>query len=93
MTTTRLSHVRAAFAECEARATPHRLPDFDAIATRVEGDPEVRGTLVFLEMHNTGWSGVLERWLLTIEGAAGPIEFVADLLPDAFSTRRRDGSA
>jgi hypothetical protein len=89
MTTTRLSDVRLASRVCEAAATPHRVPDFDAIATRVEGDPEVRGTLVFLEMHNTGWSGVLERWLLTVEGAAGPIEFVADLLPGAFSTRRR----
>lgn len=63
-------------------ATPHRTPDFKKILRMVEGDPEVRGRLYFIEEHNTGYDGLLERWMFRVYDHGGAkIEFWADLLP------------
>jgi hypothetical protein len=72
---------------CEAWATPHRVPDFHAIWPLVDGDPEVRGQVAFIEEHNTGYDGLLYRWLFMIKGKDGETEqFQADLLPDMIRT-------
>lgn len=73
-----------AFAYCEARATPHRLPDFEYIRgiAKDGGNTEVLGTLVMVEEHNTGYPGDLERWLFKVETKDGEkVQFWADMIP------------
>ena len=68
-------------------ATPHREPDFRKIFKLVEGDPEVRGHMFFVEEHNTGYDGLLERWRFAVYDTGGArIEFWADLLPGLIKT-------
>lgn len=77
-----LSILKEIFTKTEEKATPHRTPDFKWIEEQVEGDPEIRGDMVFLEGYNTGYDGDLERWMFTTEDKKGePVRFMADLLP------------
>lgn len=67
---------------CE-QATPHRNPDFEYIHELIgNSDPPVKGTMWFIETHNTGYDGVLERWSFSFTSANGEVHsFWADLLP------------
>jgi hypothetical protein len=68
-------------------ATPHRTPDFEAIRARVAPDAVVTGRFWFIEEHNTGYGGLLERWQFVVERTNGKhLSFWADLLPGLITT-------
>ena len=71
----------------ERGATPHREPDFTEIikAAKLGKDTPLRGNKVFIEENNTGYDGVLERWIFTAEAndtKSSPLTFMVDILPD-----------
>ena len=69
-------------------ATPHRCPDWDSIWSDVDGDPEVAALPVFIEKHNTGYDGVLHRWLFSVDGKDGqPVKFMANPFPNDITVR------
>lgn len=87
-----LSELEAVFANTEKFATPHRTPNFERIRAQIDGEPEVTGSMVFLEEYNTGYPGPLERWNLQVPGKDGkPVRFMADLLPGSLTTREPVG--
>jgi hypothetical protein len=75
----KLSDIQLLSIRCQQKATPHRVPDFKKLKSLVDGDPEITGSMVFLEEHNTGYDGVLYRYILQV--ADTKIQFQVDLLP------------
>lgn len=78
-----LKELEEQFRRVELEATPHRRPDFNNIKKLVK-DPALplRGKLMFIEEHNTGYDGFLERWLFALPAKEGnDIHFFADMLP------------
>lgn len=74
-----LDDLQAAFRVTKKKATPHREPNFEHIReVATNENPEVRMQLVFLEEHNTGYDGNLERYMCRVEPS---IHFQVDLLP------------
>lgn len=67
------------------KATPHRTPDFKQIFKEFPADTPVNGERWFLEEHNTGYDGLLERWEFRTEDKK--LSFWADLLPGLIVTR------
>lgn len=63
------------------KATPHREPDFKKLNEEFGPDTEVKGIQWFIEEHNTGYGGVLERWEFRGEKDNLRFSFWADLLP------------
>lgn len=91
MATLTLNSLEEYFAECCKHSTPHREPDFAYLkeAAVNGGDTPVRGSIVFLEEHNTGYDGLLERWWFTVPDKEGTkITFMADLMPGFVSNRK-----
>jgi hypothetical protein len=82
-----LTALRDVFLETDMKAAPHRRPNFKHIMAMVDGNPEVKGQFWFVETHNTGYDGVLERWSFTVPSKDNvPMTFWADLLPGKIST-------
>ena len=83
-----LNELQAAFHVTKRRATPHRHPDFEAIreASGVD-DPPVGIGMVFLEEHNTGYDGNLERYMCRVEPN---IHFQIDLLEGLVTSEPKD---
>jgi hypothetical protein len=86
-----LNALESIFEDTLRVATPHREPDFDKIRKVVDGDVLVRGQMVFIEEHNTGYDGVLERWMFNAprSDGTGKVSFMADLLPGQVKTENR----
>jgi hypothetical protein len=77
-----ISELEQAFLATEKVATPHRLPDFKEIRKNMlDTKEQLSASLVFLEEHNTGYRGNLERWFVSFTSKTGPIMFQIDLLP------------
>ena len=80
-----------AFLETAAKATPHREPDFEKLRKLPGGSSaNVTGQMVFIEEHNTGYDGVLERWMMRMpsgKDGGGYVTFQIDLLPGLISTK------
>ena len=80
-----LEKLAVCFANCKRMANPHREPDFPSLA-RIAKDgwnTIVRGRCVFIEEHNTGWDGCLNRWMFTITTVNNAaFSFQCDLMPD-----------
>jgi len=75
-----LSQLERAYKETFHKATPHREVDFKIIRSMTgEKDPEVWMALVFIEEHNTGYDGLLERYLCNV--GKQKLVFQIDLLP------------
>lgn len=67
------------------KATPHRTPDFEKLRAEYGGDTPVKGRMWFIEEHNTGYGGLLERWEFVVDEPDLPrASFWADLLPGMF---------
>jgi hypothetical protein len=74
-----LSELEAAYKVTKARSTPHRHPAFALIRKECDNDdPDVNTMLVFVEEHNTGYDGVLHRYMCRVEPS---VMFQIDLLP------------
>ena len=77
----------AFFETLRKKATPHRTPDFAKLGKDFGMDARVTGRLWFIEEHNTGYKGVLERWEFRVQlshdnkDKDGTRSFWADLLP------------
>ena len=81
-----LSQIEQLSKECEAAATPHRVPNFERIKDSIapDSDPEVHGYLSFIEECNTRCEGALFRWILAVKAMNGSlIKFQVDLFPGA----------
>jgi hypothetical protein len=64
----------------ELRANPHRIVDWERLQeAEIPSDAEVSMRLVFVEEHNTGYEGHLERYLCSIINTK--VRFQIDLLP------------
>jgi hypothetical protein len=79
----KLAELEQAFLVTEKTATPHRIPDFKFIRSQMVDPNEQLGTsLMFIEEHNTGYNGILERWFVTFQDKEDKsILFQIDLLP------------
>ena len=43
---------------------------------------------MFIEKHNTGYDGVLHRWLFSVDGKDGqPVKFMANPFPNDITVR------
>lgn len=70
--------------ECQRKATPHRVLDFKKLRQLADGGgktPVHSMGMVFLEEHNTGYEGVLYRYLMSIACSKAPLIVQVDLLP------------
>lgn len=76
----KLSELEQAFKKTFHLATPHHDPDFTTIRQLTgEKDPEVHMAIIFIVVDNTGYDGVLERYLCN--AGKQRIAFHVDLLP------------
>ena len=83
----RLIDVEELYAHTVKYATPHRHPNFDSLKKAIDADAEITGSMVFLEEYNTGYDGILERWILTAPTKnGGKIQFQMDVLPGSIRT-------
>lgn len=83
---TTVSDLERAIGRTIAKATPHRVPDLE----HVNRDAPVILQLVFAEEYNTGYDGVLFRYIgsaVTRDGVAMR-SFQVDLLPELYAEQQ-----
>ena len=74
------------------KATPHREPDFKVLKKVFGPDTPVKGRRWFIEEHNTGYEGVLERWQFRGGEEPNDFSFWADILPGLLTAVRAEVS-
>jgi hypothetical protein len=81
----KLSQLEEAYKRTFHTATPHREVDFKTVRNLTgEKDPEVVMTMIALEEKNTGYDGLLERYLCRV--GKTKLSFQVDLLPGFVKT-------
>jgi len=85
-----LNELETAYKQCSKIATPHRELNFDYLRKIAKDDAIIKGTLVFIEEHNTGYAGHLERWIMVIPTKdEKTISVQIDLLPGQIKNASR----
>jgi uncharacterized iron-regulated protein len=88
----RLSRLEQIYLDTFHTATPHHEVNFDLIRTLTgEKDPEVVMALVFIEEKNTGYDGILERYLCNV--GKQKLAFQVDLLPGFIVKESKNGTS
>lgn len=68
-------------------ATPHRDLNWEEVVERVGLKAPIKGVVMFMEEHNTGYDGWLERWMMQAADKDGkPLTLWLDLLPGMFTS-------